>query len=97
MLVFGIVSKKREKFSPELKTCLRDILYPNEKESLADKYKSALDRIGTLANAMQPKQKSQAGGRIQYCQCVVRIDICLQILECMYQAGFAEDDLRDMG
>ena len=31
---------------------------PNEKEALADKYKTALDRIGTLTNAMQPKQKS---------------------------------------
>ena len=52
---------KNSIFSPELKTSLRDILYPNEKEALADKYKTALDRIGTLANAMQPKQKSQVG------------------------------------
>ena len=74
---------------------LRDILYPNEKEALADKYKTALDRIGTLTNAMQPKQKSQVGPFI-----LVRISFWafpFQILECMHTAGFGEDDLRDMG
>ena len=72
----------------------RDILYPNEKDALAEKYKTALDRIGTLTNAMQPKQKSQVGGwSLQKEEWICFI----QILECMYQAGFAEDDLRDMG
>ena len=45
---------------------LRDILYPNEKDALAEKYKTALDRIGTLTNAMQPKQKSQVGQHFSF-------------------------------
>ena len=54
---------------------LRDILYPNEKDALADKYKTALDRIGTLTNAMQPKQKSQVGTIILVDQNIIFLDL----------------------
>ena len=77
---------------------LRDILYPNEKDALADKYKTALDRIGTLTNAMQPKQKSQVKEHLSkyFFENLILLNL-LQILECMHKAGFGEDDLRDMG
>ena len=36
---------------------LEDILYPNEKEILAEKYRFALDKIGEAIRNMPPKQK----------------------------------------
>ena len=38
---------------------LDDILYPNEKDLLADKYRVALDSIGAVVRNMQPKQKGK--------------------------------------
>ena len=38
---------------------LDDILYPNEKDLLAEKYRLALDSIGTVVRNMQPKQKGK--------------------------------------
>ena len=37
---------------------LRDILYPNEKEMLAEKYRIALIRIGETTKQMKPKPKA---------------------------------------
>ena len=37
---------------------LRDILYPNEKEMLAEKYRIALIRIGEASKQMKPKPKA---------------------------------------
>ena len=57
---------------------LDDILYPNEKDMLAEKYRRALDSIGNLLRSMQPRQKGK-------------------VLSCMRQAGFSQDDLKEMG
>ena len=37
---------------------MSDILYPNEKEMLAEKYRIALIRIGEVTKQMKPKPKS---------------------------------------
>ena len=38
---------------------LDDILYPNEKDLLAEKYRMALDSVGTVVRNMPPKQKGK--------------------------------------
>lgn len=64
--------------SGDMMPLLDDILYPNEKDLLAEKYRLALDSIGTVVRNMQPKQKGK-------------------ILNSMRQAGFSQEDLKEMG
>ena len=37
---------------------MRDILYPNEKEMLAEKYRIAIIRIGEVTKQMKPRPKA---------------------------------------
>ena len=74
----------------------------------ADKYKVALDKIGLVANKMQPKQKGQVCVWYKLIWHRRASHLCLkmhtttypffaQILDCMRHAGFCVDDLKDMG